>query len=919
MMKTNLTCCLPVLLLLPTLVLSSSPQSLAKTTPGRESSCELQREGEFYSPEQLKTIAQRITVRVMGDNTGGSGTLIAQEGGSYLVLTSGDVISGITPAALRIQTHDGRVHQGRALYNYKLADQQQLDKINLVILEFTPNRKYCLTKQILNTAIKQDTAVMASGYSVNSSKIIFSPGTIKQIVSQPTFVQGYEIGYDSAIQQGMSGGPIINLTGELIGIHGKSTFPILNNGYVYADGKKPLVSEIKEFRQLSWGIPVRSILAQLRPEILARYGLPVPRRNRSVPETPILPEWLGNIESKVRQFTVRIDGSGNNGSGVIIAREGNTYTVLTSAHVLCKIPRKISSNRENQYKCANKNYTLVTASGEKYPLDNSSIKLLEGVDIATVKFNSGENHPVATLANYPVENHQYVFTIGDPKVGQTPRFTVGQIFSKEDRLLALTSTGQELKDIDYTTIEDANLGKDYELFYTSITTGGMSGGPVVDSQGRVIAIHGKPEGQVVMEETTEGGDVSIGNRVQLGYIRGIPISTFLSIVPQLNTRVDRVENTPAPELKSRQIESIRKVIALVNASMGKASAIEWIERGNQLWLLGRYQEAVRAFENAIERKPVFIHLAYYGKGLSLESNGNDTEAIGAFEQAVKAKFDFSVAWSRLTELNIKFGRLRMALAAINQAIKLQPKDTSLYTQKFYILLSLTRYQEAVELMDQAILLNPHHGFYMNRGGARRELGDYKGAIDDYTQAINISPELASAYYERGGARRELGDYKGAIDDYTQAIKIEPELASVYYERGGARRELRDYKGAIDDYTQAINIFPELASAYYERGGVRRKLRDYKGAIDDYTQTIKIEPESAFLAYYERGGARRELGDYKGAIDDYTQAIEISPEFASAYYERGFARRELGDENGAGFDFQRASDLQVSRPRILPKD
>ncbi|MBA4445129.1 tetratricopeptide repeat protein [Cylindrospermopsis raciborskii CS-506_C] len=414
-----------------------------------------------------------------------------------------------------------------------------------------------------------------------------------------------------------------------------------------------------------------------------------------------------------------------------------------------------------------------------------------------------------------------------------------------------------------------------------------------------------------------------------------------------------MENTPAPQLKSWEIESIRKTIVLVNASMGKASAIEWIERGNQLWLLGRYQEAVTAFENAIERKPAFIHLAYYGKGLSLESNGNDTEATGAFEQAVKAKFDFSVAWNRLAALNIKFGRLSMALAATNQAIKLQSMDTSLYSQKFYILLSLTMYQEAIQVMDQAILLNPHHGFYINRGaarrelgdykgaiddytqaieispelasvyyergGARRELGDYKGAIDDYTQAIKISPELASVYYERGGARRELGDYKGAIDDYTQAIKISPELASVYYERGGARRELGDYKGAIDDYTQAIEISPEFASAYYDRGGVRRKLRDYKGAIDDYTQTIKTDPESAFLAYYERGGARRELGDYKGAIDDYTQAIEISPEFASAYYERGFARRELGDENGAGFDFQRASDLQVSRPRILPKD
>jgi len=788
----NLTSCLPLLFLVPTLVLSSSPQSLAKTTPKQESFCELEREGEFYSPEQLKTIAQRITVRVIADNSGGSGTLIAQEGNSYLVLTSNDVISGSTPSALRIQTHDGRIHQGRMLYNYKTADQQQLDKINLVILEFTSNRKYCLTRQIVNTEIRQDTAVLASGYSVNSSKIIFSPGTIKQIVSQPTFAQGYEIGYDSTIQQGMAGGPIINSTGDLIGIHAKSAFPILNNGYVYADGKTPPLSEIEEFRKLSWGIPVRSILAQLKPEVLSRYGLPIPRRNKSVPEIPVLPEWLGNLESKVKQFTVRIDGSSNNGSGVIIAREGNTYTVLTSAHVVCKIPQKISSSKEDKNKCVEENYTVIAANGQKYPLDNSSIKLGGGgVDLATVKFNSGENYSVATLADYPVANHQYIFTVGYPKLGQTPfwRFTIGQIFSRENGLLALTSTGQDLKSIDY-TIQDADLGKEYELVYTSITLGGMSGGAVVDSQGRVIGIHGKAEGQVVMEETTEDGGVSIGNRVQLGYSLGIPTSTFLRIAPQLNTRVDGVENTPAPQLKLWEIESIRKAILSVNVSGGNATAIEWVERGNQLWLLGRYQEAATAFENAIERKPTFIHLAYYGKGLSLWWNGNDTEAVEAFKQVVQAKPDFVPGWYFLSLANQKLGNLDQALLDVGQAVlhqnsvQSQPINPNLYGLKGNLLSNLKRYKEAMEAIDQAILVDPRAIFYVIRGNVHNNLGDKQEAIDDYTQALDLNPNVAYTYTARGSVRKQLGDNKGAIDDYTQALKLNSEGVVIWDIRNG---------------------------------------------------------------------------------------------------------------------------------------
>jgi tetratricopeptide (TPR) repeat protein len=402
--------------------------------------------------------------------------------------------------------------------------------------------------------------------------------------------------------------------------------------------------------------------------------------------------------------------------------------------------------------------------------------------LATVKFNSGENYPVATLADYPVANHQYIFTVGYPKLGQTPswRFTIGQIFSRENGLLALTSTGQDLKSID-NTIQDANLGKEYELVYTSITLGGMSGGPVVDSQGRVIGIHGKAEGQVLMEDTT---------RVQLGYSLGIPISTFLRIAPELNTRVNRVENTPAPQLKSWEIESIRKAILSVDVSGGNASAIEWIERGNQLWLLGRYQEAATAFENAIEQRPAFIHLAYYGKGLSLWWNGNDTAAVEALKQVVQAKPDFVPAWYFLSLTNQNLGNLDQALFNVRQAIfhqnqaKYQPISPNLYALKGNLLSDLKRYKEAIEAIDQAILVDPRAIFYVIRGDIHNNLGDKQEAMNDYTQALDLNPNVAYTYTARGSVRKELGDNKGAIDDYTQALRLNSDGVVIWDIRNG---------------------------------------------------------------------------------------------------------------------------------------
>ena len=174
---------------------------------------------------------------------------------------------------------------------------------------------------------------------------------------------------------------------------------------------------------------------------------------------------------------------------------------------------------------------------------------------------------------------------------------------------------------------------------------------------------------------------------------------------------------------------------------------------------------------------------------------------------------------------------------------------------------------------------------------------------EYEGALNNS----LAYFNLGATRSELGDNQGAIDDYTQAININPNYALVYYKRGFSRSKLGDNQGAIDDYTQAININPNYHHAYHFRGLTHRTLGNNQDAIDDYTQAININPNDKFN-YYGRGITRSKLGDKQGAIDDYTQAININPNYALVYYNRGITRSELGDKQGAIDDFQKAADI-----------
>lgn len=82
---------------------------------------------------------------------------------------------------------------------------------------------------------------------------------------------------------------------------------------------------------------------------------------------------------------------------------------------------------------------------------------------------------------------------------------------------------------------------------------------------------------------------------------------------------------------------------------------------------------------------------------------------------------------------------------------------------------------------------------------KHERGNYQGAIDDYTKAIEF------AYGNRGVAKVKSGDTQGAIDDFNKAIEINPQNAVNQYNRGSAKELVGDLKGACADWEEAVSI------------------------------------------------------------------------------------------------------------------
>ena len=101
--------------------------------------------------------------------------------------------------------------------------------------------------------------------------------------------------------------------------------------------------------------------------------------------------------------------------------------------------------------------------------------------------------------------------------------------------------------------------------------------------------------------------------------------------------------------------------------------------------------------------------------------------------------------------------------------------------------------------------NPIGDKLHNSGAVKHKEGDYQGAIDDYTKAIELDPQYADAYNNRGTSKGRLKDYQGAIADLTKTIEINPQYVDAYLNRGVARELVNDLEGACNDWRKAAGL------------------------------------------------------------------------------------------------------------------
>ncbi len=160
------------------------------------------------------------------------------------------------------------------------------------------------------------------------------------------------------------------------------------------------------------------------------------------------------------------------------------------------------------------------------------------------------------------------------------------------------------------------------------------------------------------------------------------------------------------------------------------------------------------------------------------------------------------------------------------------------------------------------------------GDSYYKKGEYKKAVDAYSEYLNLEPTHIKSLYNRGRAYQELGEFEKALADFNAVIKEEP---------------------------TNTNALLSLANDFYYR------QKDFENAIFYADKVIDYDADNE-VAYNLRGKAFQKLGKLTEAMEAYNNALSVNDQYADAYVSRGSLRLYQNQTSRACTDFQMAKSL-----------
>ena len=292
--------------------------------------------------------------------------------------------------------------------------------------------------------------------------------------------------------------------------------------------------------------------------------------------------------------------------------------------------------------------------------------------------------------------------------------------------------------------------------------------------------------------------------------------------------------------------------------------------------------------------------------------GDVDQAIQAFENALERSPHHKAAKRNLHQLlrQKAFNALKMkafneASAYFEKAIHLDPLNATTYRLMADGYAHASQFSEAITHYQKALEIAPNHATaeknlvhcYNNYGVTLRNHGKWDAAIHAYRNALALQPtykltrtNLSDALWQKANARRQSGRSADAIATYLELQKLHPDDTDIASLLGELYLKVRNYPAAIAAFHQVYTTLPtdkqaqhNLIAAYQQHAKALRNRRDYRAAVGQLQKAVNLFPTDTNLRL-NLSQAYQHVGKYEQARDELEQILAQTPDNANAKTE-----------------------------------
>ncbi len=233
-------------------------------------------------------------------------------------------------------------------------------------------------------------------------------------------------------------------------------------------------------------------------------------------------------------------------------------------------------------------------------------------------------------------------------------------------------------------------------------------------------------------------------------------------------------------------------------------------RGSAYYQLDRYQEAI-ADHNISIKIDAQNGFAYLNRGVARVGAGDLNGAIEDYTIALQLASEpqfLAAVYSARGQARYRTKNPQAAISDFTASLRLASTNSETYFFRGNTYYESGNRQAAIADLDRAIKFDAKSAeAYLLRGVIRTDGNESRQAIGDFDTVLKLNPSLiAIALANRGLAKYQLEDRRGALADFDRAISLDREIPKAYYYRGLVKSQSNDNSGAIADLQAAATLY-----------------------------------------------------------------------------------------------------------------